>query len=289
MDDTKNLAETLAEVLPKVSVAFTQEPGSGVDRGIVHLAVPNNHKIHAIDFEPLLPSPRRTKAVATMGDSASFCDYVNRHADDCTVVWCDFNPKSYALSFTAVIDEHSSEGAGWRAHQAKFTPGMSAEWTAWTANNRQAKDQVAFAEFIEANENDIAAVEGMPTSLQMHAMATEFVARQDMAIKSTVRLQSGGVQLTYIADPDKGTVEQMKLFEKFALGIPVFWQTPKPGEAIDAYRIDARLKYRLGAGKVSFSYELIRPDLVHQRAALEAIEKIRGGIGATPLLMGSCT
>ena len=92
--------------------------------------------------------------------------------------------------------------------------------------------------------------------------------------------------LTYVADADKGTLEQMKVFEKFSIGIPVFWAGP-------AFRIDARLKYRLGtaqaAGKVSFFYELIRHYRVHEAAAKELISAVRDGIGAVPLLMGSCT
>jgi uncharacterized protein YfdQ (DUF2303 family) len=219
-----------------------------------------------------------------LSEADSFVAYVKRHAGAGSVVWCQFNPQTFALSFTAVIDEHANAVPGWRGHQAKFQPDMSAEWKVWTSSNGsgKAKSQVEFAEFLEANEADIASVEGMPTSLQMHSMATEFVARQDMMLKSTVRLQGGGVNLTYVADADTGTLEQMKVFERFAIGIPVF-------QAGLAYRIDSRLKYRLGQGKVSFYYELIRPDRVHEMAAKGLIAKVREAIGDTPLLMGSCT
>ncbi len=63
-------------------------------------------------------------------------------------------------------------------------------WMNWKGRNGgdKPRSQVDFAEFIEKIENDIADVDGFPTSLQMHAMATEFVARQDMALKSTVRV-----------------------------------------------------------------------------------------------------
>lgn len=290
MEMQKNIAETLARVLPKAELVFTATPGADV---VQHIAVPLGHELKTVDLEHLLPNPRQLKATAALGDSESFIAYVNRHAQANAVVWCNFEPKNAKLDFVAVFDEHSHAGgpAGWRRHRATFSPGMSKEWETWLGSNGsgKTKGQVEFAEFIEANENDITAVEGFPTSLQMHQMATEFVARQDQVLKSTVRLQNGGVQLTYIADSDAGTTEAMKLFEKFAIGIPVFWQIPKGDEPIAGYRIDARLKYRMNQGKVSFFYELIRPDLVHQRAALELIERVRVGIGATPLLMGSCT
>jgi uncharacterized protein YfdQ (DUF2303 family) len=114
----------------------------------------------------------------------------------------------------------------------------------------------------------------------MLEMATNFVAAQDSVFKSATRLQSGGVTMTYVADPNAETVESMKLFEKFALGIPVF----RDG---GAWGLFARLKYRLGQGKVTFHYELVRPDRVHESAARNLIEVVKTGLGDVPLLMGT--
>ena len=277
----ENIAATLSRLLPTSAPLITFQPSGGGE--VAHIAVPKGFEHITIDNEELLDRPRRTKAIAALSDAESFIAYVKRHAVAGSVVWCNFNPQTYALDFTAVIDEHANGQPGWREHRARLQPAMSAEWKVWTGSNgaQRVKSQVEFAEFVEANEDDIASVEGMPSSLQMHTMATEFVARQDMLLKSTTRLQSGGVQLTYVADADAGTTEAMKLFEKFAIGIPVFW-------AGSAFRIDARLKYRIGQGKVSFFYELIRPDRVHEAAAKELIAKVRQEIGETPLLLGSC-
>ena len=65
---------------------------------------------------------------------------------------------------------------------------MSNEWLTWTENNRKVMTQLEFAYFIEEHEDDISAVDGFPSSLDMMKMATEFEARQDQAIKSTLRL-----------------------------------------------------------------------------------------------------
>lgn len=165
---------------------------------------------------------------------------------------------------------------------------MSAEWNAWTAKNVKQMDQVPFAEFLEQNEGDIASMEGFPTSLQMMTMATEFEARQEMRVKSIVKLQSGGVRMEYINDADTGTTEQMKLFDKFCIGIPVFW-SPPGAETVTAYPIVARLRYRLSNGKVVFWYDLVRADLVHQQAATALIAQIRNELGTTPMLLGACS
>lgn len=281
-----NLAETLAQVLPKAEVLPILNTATSVDGlSIAHVAVPKGFDVKEVrvDLESLLPNPRRTAATASFAEAESFLAYVHRHAQAGSVVWCQFDPQTFKLQFTAVIDEHTKELAGWRKHRAEFTPAMSNEWKAWKGHDQQSMAQVDFAEWIQEHETDInSSVEGMPSSLAMLKMATEFVANEERQLKSTVRLQSGGVRLTYIADPDAGTTESMQLFEKFALGIPVFH-----GGA--AWGMTARLKYRQKGGAVNFYYELQRPDRVHQAAALELISAVRAGLGEVPMLMGSCS
>lgn len=278
-----NLAETLAEVLPKaqvLSTVSTDTPGLT----IAHVALPKGTTLQEVrvDLEKMLPNPRRTVGTATFADAASFLDYVQRHAATGTTVWCSFDPQTFKLRFTAVIDEHTKDLAGWRGHRAEFEPAMSAEWKAWKGKDKDAMSQIDFAEWIQEHETEInSSAPGMPSSLEMLKMATEFVANEERVLKSTVRLQSGGVRLTYIADPDAGTTESMQLFEKFALGIPVFH-----GGA--AWQMTARLKYRQKGGSVLFFYELQRPDRVHQHAAVELIQTVKDGLGEVPMLMGSC-
>ena len=147
--------------------------------------------------------------------------------------------------------------------------------------NREPMSQLEFAEYIERHDQDIAHQEGYPTSLQMLQLATEFSANSDKRIKSIVRLQGGGVRMDYVDDADDQTLTTMKAFEKFQVGIPVFWSGA-------AFRIDALLKYRQASDKVTFWYELIRHDVRHEAAAKDLIEQVRNGIGGIPLLMGIC-
>jgi len=284
VQEGKNLAETLAEVLPKAELIGSIDTKDFPGLFISHIAVPKGSELKEVkvDLEALLPNPRKTKALATFSDPASFLAYVERHATEGTVAWCNFDPQTFALDFTAVIDENEKGKAGWRAHKAKFVPEMSAEWKAWKGKDRQSFPQLQFAEWIQEHDDDIATAAGLPTSLQMLEMATNFVMNEERALKSAIKLQSGGVRLTYVADPDAGTTEQMNMFERFGLGIPVF-------HGGQAWSIGARLKYRNNGGKLSFSYELIRADRVHDGAAKELIASIKGGLGSVPLLMGSCS
>ena len=274
-EETENIAETLARVLPTAQMF-----ASPLSDALVHAAIPKTMELKEIDLEYLLSNPRRTKAVAKFSDADSFIAYVATHKQAGTTAWCAFNPQSYALSFAAVIDEHAAGTPGWRSHRAEYTPDMSAEWKAWKGKHATAFAQVEFAEWLEEHTEDIAGKPGMPTSLEMLKMATDFHANEERVLKSSIKLNSGGVRLTYIADPTTGTLENMQMFDRFALGIPVF-----QGRA--AWGIEARLKYRMNGGKVSFFYELVRADRVHLAAAKELIDQIRDAIGDVPLLMGA--
>lgn len=280
--ENENIAATLDRVLPKPHVLFVDNLQGSPLGSVTHVAVPDGFKLEKVDNEAILSAPRITKACAVLSDPDSFIDYVNRHGTEASVTWCGFNPQTFDLSFNAVIDENNKNQPAWRKHHAKFIPDMSTEWKLWKKFDGKSLTQIEFAEFIEANADDITSSEGsgLPTSLQMLQMATEFQVTEQRVFKSTVRLNSGGFKLTYTADPETGTTDTMQVFDKFAIGIPVFHGgTP--------WRIPARLKYRLKDGKLSFFFELVRPDRVHQGAAKEMITQIGSGV-ATPMLMGYC-
>jgi uncharacterized protein YfdQ (DUF2303 family) len=285
-----NIAATLAQVLPKAGLLGTVPLPAGVDAlTISHYSVPKGTDVKELkhDLEHLLPASRATRAHAKLAGPTDFLAYVARHKKPETLVWCDFNPQSFRLKFTAVIDEHAQDKAGWRRHTAELDPLFSAEWKVWKeTHDRKPLAQTPFAEFLQENGTDIASTDesaaaGYPSALQMLTMATNFVHNEERSLKSSVRLQSGGVRLTYVADADTGTTAEMAMFEKFQIGIPVF-------HGAGAWAIDARLKYRNNSGKLSFHYELVRPDRVHQAAAEQLIDQVRTGLGEVPLLFGVC-
>ena len=75
-----------------------------------------------------------------------------------------FNPQTFALKFSAVLDDHAPGIAGWRGHVATFEPDFSAEWKAWKSMDRKAMAQVTFAEWIQEHEDDInSGTANMPT------------------------------------------------------------------------------------------------------------------------------
>lgn len=285
--EPENLAQTLKRELP-TPIALSNPDGGGVQS----FGVPAGWTVKEIDNEKLLPNPRRTKALATLNDAPSFIDFVNRYAENDTTVWASFNPQGFHLDFSAVIDEHGSALPGWRDHKGVFRPDMSAEWKVWLASNGPARamEQTAFAEFLEANEPDIRSIDGSPSSTQMMAMALDFEAKSEMRFAKKVSLTSGNVVLEFKDAENEETTVRMSFFKSFAIAIPVFWRAPAaPDEAVPAWPIHARLKYRVVGPKVLFWYELVRPDLVYQTAASALIAEIKANVRNVPLVMGNST
>lgn len=272
-----NIAETLAKEM-KAPVEIISEAGGNMKR----VALPPGWTLVEKDDDPrLLAAPRRKIAKVKMHDAESFIDYTKRHGSltDSTI-WCIADYKAGKVGFTAILNDHGEEAwqAAFRDHRATFAPEFSEEWTRWTGKNKQLFNQADFAAFIEDNLKDIASVEGSPTGAQMLEMALTFEANQDMKFKSALRLQNGGVQMSFTQDDDAQTLQKMQVFDRFSIGFPVFWNG-------DAYRVDARLRYRVREGKLTFWFELIRQDKVLEAATQTLIAVIRNQTG-NPFFFG---
>ncbi len=276
-NELTNIAETLAKEM-KAPVEIISETAGNMKR----VALPPGWTlVEKDDDAKLLSAPRRKVAKVRLHDAGSFIDYTKRHGSmtDSTI-WCIADYKAGKVGFTAILNDHGEEESqpAFRDHRATFSPEFSEEWNRWTGKNKQPFNQAAFAEYIEENLKDIASVDGSPTGSQMLEMALAFEANQDMKFKSAIRLQNGGVQMAFTQDDDAGTLAKMSAFDRFTVGFPVFWNG-------DAYRIDARLRYRVREGKLTFWFELIRQDLILEAATQTLIALIREKTG-NPFFFG---
>jgi uncharacterized protein YfdQ (DUF2303 family) len=274
--ETQAIVELASSIKP-CDLVSESRPGH-----IKHYALPPGWESETYDDEHLLPAPYRKKGNATLNDQDSFIEYINRHSiPDLTTIYCKADYLKSEVAFTCIINDHGSQpdGQQWQDHRAMYKPTFSEEWNRWIEKNKQPLSQLQMAMFIEENLQDIAAAEGYPTGQQLLEMATSFQANQDMRFKSAIRLQNGGVNMSFVQDDDNQTLSQMKLFEKIAIGIPVFWNG-------DAYQITARLRYRVKEGSLIFWYELIRNDKVLEDATKNMINKIKIATGV-PLFFGT--
>lgn len=246
------------------------------------IAVPDGWTME--DTEKYGIAPRRKHGKMSFADEASFVAYVKVHGSLATcTIWCDADYQKGRVSYKAILNDHRTlpEGQQWRDHIAQYTPEKSVEWETWMAANGESKKmrQLGFALFIEENMRDIATMDGYPTGSAMLQMATNLEITQDSQIKSAVRLQNGGVNVSYVDDANAETVKSMEVFSKFCLGLPVF-------RSGTAYPLEARLRYRLSQGKLAFWYELNRPDQVLESAAKNLTASIKS-VSGFPMYHGN--
>jgi uncharacterized protein YfdQ (DUF2303 family) len=231
---------------------------------------PAEFEVHEITsaLDRLAPHPRRKQGTIVLLDLDSFiacCKYQNSapcriYADPC------------ASALTAVFNDHSDQ-AGWRDFRAVYVVEHSRELDVWMKHDKNPMEQEEFAVFLEDNVADI--VE--PSGEIMLAMALTLQAKTEANFQSSRRLDNGQVQLHYTETIDaRAGAGQLEIPREFAIGIRLF----KNGEG---YRLRARLKYRVGGGKVKFWYELDRPENAIDDAFADYVGKVRDA-GFDPLL-----
>lgn len=255
---------------------------------------PNNHPLILLpdgwtqqDLEKHLPAPLRKRAKVTLTTSDSYIEYLKRHGSLAScVVYVQADYAAGIVGMLAILNDHTETEPAWRDHTANFKPPFSEEWKVWNAKDGEKMSQVEFAEFIEANQKDIAGPREdikdgefqPPSGAAMLEMALNLEAKQEVTFKSAIRLQSGTTDLTYRDSEDEETIKKMQVFDRFDIGIPVLF-----GGA--SYRINAALRYRINSGRMMFWFELHRPDVVLESAVKDEIEKVRKA--GFPVLFGS--
>lgn len=281
MDDFANtiMSAGMALTRPRSPVsALDNDLCIDTSKGTPYVVMPEGAKLE--DLERLLPAPARKRASVVVSDSASFIFYTKKHGsmDECVIYAAIDSEKSYC-NLVAVINDNGADNPKWRDHRCTFAPKLAVEWSRWIGKNKIAMPQADFATWLEDNLPDIASVDGMPTGAQILAMALGFEANSNKKLRSKLNLQSGGYTLEFVDEENNDTRTSMQVFERFTLGLPVF------DGSTSAYPLEARLKYRENQGKLTFWYELIRPDRVFKTAVVDELNLIKEGTGF-PIISG---
>lgn len=272
--ETINNAKTLLEA-GAASVALTHPEG-----GVPFVIVPDGYQAKGV--ESMLSAPVRKRSKVTTTDTDGFIFYTHKHGQDGrTVIYADIDAEASKFSLVAILDDHGEtvSDTQWREHRCQFEPSQAVEWKRWIGKDKQIFSQTDFATWLEDNLGDIAAVPSMPTGADILQMALGFEANADKRLRSKINLQYGGVQFEFVDDEDKDTRSKMEVFQRFTLGLPVF------DGSSNAYPLEARLKYREKDGKVTFWFELIRPDRVFKDAVKDELTRIKDATGF-PVIAG---
>lgn len=270
------LNSNFAQTIKDIAVASIEPRSFGAGQPFV--VVPEACEIK--DLERMLVNPVRKTGLVVASNTDSFIAYAKKHGslDDCTI-YAAIDSDMSQFKLVGVINDHGADKPQWRDFRCELTPKLAVEWGRWIEANRKNFNQADFATFIEDNLGDIASVDGFPSGAEMLSMALGFEANSTKQVRSKINLQNGNVQFEFAEEDTTKTKTTMQVFQRFTLGIPVF------DGSKDAYPIEARLKYRENSGKLTFWFELIRPDRVFKTAVQTELDAVKAQLGF-PIIQG---
>jgi uncharacterized protein YfdQ (DUF2303 family) len=221
--------------------------------------IPNDMKIEKLDdlADKFRKKPVRIHEITTVYSEQSFCEYFNRYQNEHSTVIIDFN-QSRVVGF---IDYHeSTEEPRYKNHCVIYSFPKTPEFSAWFNNDNSKLSQEEFAYFIEERFGEI--VE--PNAAAMLQVAQNLKATKEVNFKQSKRLDNGQNQFIY-EETINGTCSSgdIEVPELFKIQLQIF----KFGAA---YKLSARLRYRISPNGLSFWYTLINP----QRSLDDAIADV---------------
>jgi uncharacterized protein YfdQ (DUF2303 family) len=253
-----------------VQLAAIQKSESGRE----FIALPEGARIELLD--ELREFPARQKANVQVSELDSLIRYLKAFGGK-TRIFAAINKIAGNASFVAVLDYHEGkEGKpGWCQHKVTFTASQTPEWKIWSGSNRKQMSQVQFAQFMEENVGDI--VE--PSGASMLEISKTLEAKTSVEFKSGIRLENGDHQLRYVTETTgrAGGNANLEIPAFFVLGLPPFDGGP-------AYKIQARLRYRIADGNLSLWYELVNPHKIIDAACKEMLTTVEHETSIVPFI-----
>lgn len=261
MLDSNHPTDTAAALAAGTALA---EPKSA-NRDFV--ALPIGYSLH--DLEPYHDQPRRLRQKVEAHTLEAFLAYWSRYADESTVIFVD----ERNARIKAIFDYHKYGEAAWCDHVLSYGMPLTPEWSTWHAKNNRPMSQTEFAEFVEDNLPDFAE----PDGATMLELAKNLQATKRVEFASGINLHNGDVQLTYETETHvKGTIEVPALF---TIGIAPF-------QGGDAYKVQARFRYRIEEKQLRMWYVLLRPDKVREDALRDVVSVLRAETPVDRIFLG---
>lgn len=247
-----------------------------VEHGAKYLVEDGAGTKTVITVDPLPKHAERAVNERTVTNAESFIAYVNRHGDGQTEIWAD-QTRSRVVG---VIDAHGGvddeiDRFGHEKHRVTLALEHTPSWSAWVGA-QGLKRQVDFAEHVEEYAENVV----KPSSAELLEIAQTLQGARKAEFTSGQRLSNGEVQFRYVEDVQgkAGKNGDLTIPEEFELGL-----APYMGGS--AYKVIAKLRWRLESGNVLIGYKLIGLDRILEDAFMEMVGDITEGV-EFPVLNG---
>lgn len=241
-----------------------------------------------VSVEPLLREqrqrPRRRTGTVKTTSVGSFVELVNRDKLPESVIFAD---DGAAPKLVAVLNYHEgTNDGGDPAHcddRITYSFPLSEEWQTWTRSSKLVMSQQDFAEFIETNGFDI----GVPDDAggitaawaqrggvrlagpsEMMGVSKGLSVRVEESVQAHTRLESGEIRMEWTTEHKGHDGAAIKVPAAFHILIPILHGGP-------LYSVPARLRYRAASGKVTWFYELHKPEAFLRDAVGDVVARLR--------------
>jgi len=266
------------EILRDALAAGAATAATRHEEGLQPFAVvPDGYEVASLESLRLMPT--RIKQGVRVFDADSFIKYFTDYVKPDSRIFVDVQKPA----IVGVIDYHEQAGiAEWGDHKVSFEFRHTKEWNIWMGANKKQMSQADFAQFIEDNLPDI--IE--PSHANMLEISRRMEAKKNVNFSSSNRLDNGEVQFVY-EEEIRGTVNkgEMAIPEVFKLRICPFEPGLPPYPDGSAYKVEARLRYRIKENGLTLWYELVRPHKIVEDAVAQIVIKIKGGV-VNPVTLG---
>lgn len=211
--------------------------------------------------------PQRKTGQAQAQTFDAFCALTERHKTADSVIFADMNWQKPSL--TAIIDYHQNQPGGTAdngKHRVHYAFPLSEEWKKWLEMNGQPMKQQDFAWFLEDRILEVSSPAAEDQTYEQQfgtkiALASQLVelsrglnVRVDSVVKNAHTLQTGETSIQFEETHTDTAGQPLKVPGLFMLYIAPFFMG-------DKVRIPVRLRYRVLGGKVTWFYDIYRPDL----------------------------
>lgn len=253
----------------ELAVLFNGAKVPGLPESIpVALRRGNNPAVESVAplFEAYRQHPARKSGQAAAQTFESFCALTIRHKTEHSAIFANMDWKKPTL--TSVIDYHelATGHPNFGKHRIHYAFPLSEEWQKCIASDGEKMDQGAFAWFLEDRiaelvaptdteklnyERDFATT--IATPAQLVELSRGLQVNVESKVKASTTLQSGEGQIAWEETHTDGSGKPLKVPGIFMLNIAPFFMG-------DKVRIPVRLRYRPSGGKVTWFYQIYRPD-----------------------------
>lgn len=235
--------------------AKTKEPTLFTTEKEHFIVIPAGMELKSLREFQFAEPPLKKVGTVTAEDVPSFAGYFQRFKDADSMIFG--LPEKF--TFTGILDYHMA-GAGEarrKEHKIHLELRQTRRWKTWFANNRQAKNQDDFAQFIEDNLPDIVQPEGTnyPPPAVMLEVSRSLSAASSYQFSQVTNLKNGQKAAFYreTVDGVAGPQGELQIPDEFIIRVPIFLNQA----AVD---VRCRLRFRINGGKLSMWYDMLRVD-----------------------------